>query len=287
MNAAQRNGYPILTLLLALCLPLLVAAETDPARVAVKLKLLGNLVSDSPAAQRIESSEHSTESQARLKAARAAHDEARQLLDQGLTAEAEARIDAGLRAFSNAARNVSDHERQNNQARRQYQERLERIDSFREALARVVADKGASVGLDPALLDRRLERAEQLHGEARYPEASRELELALGELEQALTAARDQETLVYTTEFASPQEAYDYELERNRSHAMLVELMLSRQEIAAPTRTMIEQFVERNSTARSQAETLAGEGQPEAALEVLEQGTEHLIRALRLAGVPL
>ena len=118
-------------------------------------------------------------------------------------------------------------------------------------------------------------------------EANQELEQALTKLEQALTEARDQETLVRTLEFASPVEEYDYEIERNHSHEMLVRLMLSQQDLNPASRAMIDRFVELNEVARIEAGALAKRNKHSEALQKLEAGTQQLIRALRVAGMAL
>lgn len=263
-------------------------AQTETQPLANKLKLLTIMVTSSPAAQRIEASEHSTEAKALLVQAREAHEQAQHYLEQGQLDAAERFLDEGLRVFGTAARTVTNRERAQAGERKRYADLQDRIASFRTAFASIVAEKGAMTAtvLDATALQARLDQADALQQEQRYQEANLPLSQALTMLEQALAEVRAEETLVRTLEFASPEAEYAYEVERNRSYEMLVKLMLSEASASAASRTMIAQFSRRNDTARVQAETLAAAGDAAAALEALEGGTQQLVRALRLTGLP-
>ena len=159
--------------------------------------------------------------------------------------------------------------------------------SFREAFARVVTEKGAAAAalFDQTRFAKQLAQAEDRARERRYREANGYLTQALASVEQALAQARDQETLIQALTFATPQDEYAYELERNRSHRLLIELMLAERAPAAASQALIEQFLVTNDAARAQALALAEQGDIAAAIAALEQGTRALVRALRVTGL--
>ena len=283
-------GFIGLTLALLLNTAVAQNGQLDDGRRSLlhnKLLLLQSMTEQSAAAQRIEASQHSREAKALLAQAREAHRQAQALLEQEDYAGSEARINEGLRLFSEAARNVADLKRESTKEQQRYQELSERIDSFHQAFARIVKEKGPATLnlLDQTGVDAKRKQASKLYGEQRYREANLELEQVLAKLEHALTKARDQETLVRALEFASAEDEYAYEVERNHSHEMLVRLLLSQENLNPARRAMIDRFMELNSNARVEADTLARQGDHTAALQKLESGTQQLVRALRVAGM--
>ena len=284
---------PSLVLTLALLLVLNTAlGQSGPDRRRLldnKLQLLQSMVTQSPAARRIEASQHSHEAKALLERARAAHRQARDLLEQGDLAVSEERMNEGLRLIGEAARGVADPQREDSREQQRYAELNERIDSFRQAFARIVSEKGdaALELLDQTGIDAKQSEASQLQAEQRYREANLALEQVLAKLEQALTKARDQETLVRVLTFDSVEEEYAYELERNNSHEMLVRLLLAQEGLNQASRALIDRFIELNASARAEADELVRQGEHAAALKKLEDGTQQLVRALRVAGMAL
>ncbi|MFO1352092.1 MAG: hypothetical protein U1F68_16000 [Gammaproteobacteria bacterium] len=254
-----------------------------------KLKLLEAMVQRSPAAQRIDQSTHSSEAKALLAAARDAFTQARQSLERAELEAATRYLDEGLRAFGIAARSVADPAQEQESEHQRYDGLHDRIVSFRESFARVLAEKGAATAsaLNEKEVVARLQQAEILANQGRYREANTALAPALDTLEAALAKARDKETLIRTLDFKSPQEEYAYELERNRSHEMLIQLMNAEQSLPKSSRAPIEQLVARNRELRARAETLLSAGDTSAAIKALEEGTQQLVRALRLGGMPL
>jgi len=263
------------------------ADETPLPLLNKKLLLLRSMALQSATARRIEASQHSSEAKALLEQAREAERQAQILLQQNDFSGSEALMDEGLRLFSAAARNVADHNRDKDREQKRYHELSERIDSFSQAFARIATEKGPATLnlLNRTEADAKLRQASQLYQEQRFREANQALEQVLVKLERALTEARNQETLVRVLEFASAEEEYAYEIERNHSHEMLIQLLLSQDKLNPGSRTMINRFIELNANARTEADSLAHQGNHAAALQKLESGTQQLIRALRVAGM--
>lgn len=253
-----------------------------------KLKLLDRMVYRAPAVQRIENGDDA-EARQLLDAARSAYQRAQERVQRGEFDPAEENINEGLRAISKAARIAADTGRTSQAERERYPQLRERIASFRDAFARVVVEKGPQVAelLDHTKLEQLLQEAEQRAESDSYGAANQHLSEATNIVEAALSKARDKETLLHELKFDSPEAEYAYELERNKSHEMLIALLGAERPVPASALALIEQMKTRNNELRAEADALAARGETEAALETLEEATKNLVRALRIGGLAI
>lgn len=265
------------------------AGADDKRRLDNKLKLLKSMAYNSPVARRIENAAGAEQARAQLQKARNAYEQAQQHLQYDELEAAETALNQGLHTFGRAARSAADPQREQALERERYQELYKRIRSFSDAFSRIAEEKGRTLEtiLDENAIKTHLNEAQKLRSRGRYKEANQRLVRALAKIEQALSKARHRETLIRTLQFGTLEEEYAYELERNRSHHMLVQLMLAeRDTLTDSSRIMIAQFVARSGKAREQAAYLAHKNDMRAALDTLEQGTMQLVRALRVLGMP-
>ena len=94
------------------------------------------------------------------------------------------------------------------------------------------------------------------------------------------------ETLIRTLNFETPEDEYAYELDRNDSLRMLVEVLLS--ERMADSERLAEQVdrqVKEAASLRQKGETLAGANRFNEAIATLEASTLQLVQAIRSAGI--
>ena len=96
---------------------------------------------------------------------------------------------------------------------------------------------------------------------------------------------RSGQTLVRSLKFASKAEEYLYEIDRNDTHSMLVGLLVGEKKKSDATKQKIVDYVAEASLLRQQAEAYASENAHEQAIELLEQSTRQLVRAIRSAGI--
>ena len=82
--------------------------------------------------------------------------------------------------------------------------------------------------------------------------------------------------------FANKEEEYHYEVDRNDTHRMLVTVLLSDKPAASAG---VQPLVQRAAQLRLQAEAAATRSEFSAAIEILEESTRELVRAIRGAGV--
>ncbi len=129
-----------------------------------------------------------------------------------------------------------------------------------------------------------LTKAEQVHAAGRVDEASVVLQRAYLLIKESIHKVREGQTLVRALYFATPQEEYDYELQRNDAHLMLLEVLGAKEGVPS---SVLQSGRERSDALRLQAREQAGAGDYRQAIDTLEQATEALIRVLRIVGVPI
>ncbi len=115
--------------------------------------------------------------------------------------------------------------------------------------------------------------------------ATRLIDQALGALKGSLISMRNGTTLVRTLHFDTPREEYEYELDRNQSHALLTSILLQKKSLSENARQRFDKEMEEARTLRKQAEAQAASGAYDLAIETLEASTKHIVRAIRAAGV--
>lgn len=100
----------------------------------------------------------------------------------------------------------------------------------------------------------------------------------------SVTRLRDGDTLVRELHFETKQDEYKYELERNRTHRILVEVVL-KEKLSAQMSMLMKIPMSKAEELRVQAEQQAAGGDYEKAIDTLDQSTQQIIRAIRMAGV--
>ncbi len=253
-----------------------------------KITLLEKLVVNSPSAHRVDKSANQQAIQ-KLNDAENALSEAKRLLDEGLLTQAQQSVDNGLRSVAKASQLVIDRGRFDERNLEQYRQLRQRVESFTLAFSKLVDDRGESAQklLDRAKLQTLVENAEKLSADHNYVGAISALNNAADMVERALVEARRSETVVYSLSFDTPEDEYEYEWERNRSHQELVNLLIQQRQPEPSTVRLINELLEQNSSLISMAQSLAEKGRYNKAIRTMEEGTGQLIQALRLGGLNL
>jgi hypothetical protein len=129
---------------------------------------------------------------------------------------------------------------------------------------------------------------EGLIAEAERDAAAGHLERARATLDRAYLVAkaaigsmRGGDTLVRSLDFATREEEYRYEVDRNDTHRMLLKLL-----VAEPGKAERAQAASaRAGDLRDRAEKRAATGAFDEAVTLLEESTRELVRAIRGAGI--
>lgn len=241
------------------------------------------LIERSSAAKQVEAS-GSAAAQAIREKARAAHRAAVQATDEGDYARAGKLFDEATRSMVQAVREAAPEQLIEQKGRRDYEARLESVKALLAAQKRISSEKSTGAPGDAVTL-----RVEKLMAQAGQLAAANDLVRARSVLDEAYLAVRgaiggmrEGDTLVRSLHFASKEEEYHYEVDRNDTHRMLVTVLLSDKPAAAAG---TEPLMQRAAQLRLQAEAAAARREFSAAIEFLEESTRELVRAIRGAGV--
>ena len=102
----------------------------------------------------------------------------------------------------------------------------------------------------------------------------------------AIEHLRGGETLVRSLNFASSEEEYHYEVDRNDTHRMLVDVLLKeKMKTNWGIEAMVNKFMESADKLRTRADEQASDGEYENAIGTMEQSTKEIVRAIRSAGI--
>lgn len=167
--------------------------------------------------------------------------------------------------------------------RADYDARLESARSLAAAQRRIALEKKGVPGASETS-----RTIDELIAQAEREAAGGDIEKARGSLDRAYLVAkasigsmRGGDTLVRSLDFASKEEEYRYEVDRNDTHRMLLKLLVSDPAKAASAQAASGKATE----LRARAEQRAASGGWAEAVGLLEESTKELVRAIRAAGI--
>lgn len=248
-----------------------------------RLQSVGTLIESSSAARQIESSGEAAAREKRDNA-RLIHREASATLQAGDEAAAARLLDQATREMMSGARLARPEQVAGAKDRRDFDARMESARALLAAQLRITREKGNAPEAAEAT-----RRIESLIAQAQARAAAGQLGEARPLVDRAYLSARVSieslrrgDTLVRSLQFGSPREEYDYEIDRNDTHRMLIQLLLADRKDAA---ALMAAFVARAAELRTQAEASAARGDHGSAIKALEDATRELVRAIRAGGI--
>ena len=263
------------------------ARSQDRAAVEQRMTSVATLIGRSSAARQIEASRDPKALEMRNQA-RALHRQAGEALQTGDTARAAKLLDESTRELLAAARAAAPEEVTAEKRRTDFNNRYESTKTLLAAQQRIAQEK--AVGPEAAEAARQIEA---LMAEASQQAQAGSIDRARGTVDRAyllakasISSMRRGDTLVRSLNFATKREEYDYELDRNDTHRMLVNVLLDDRRASNPALDKsVQGFLDSAARLRSEAEEQARKGGFEAAIKTLEDSTRELVRAIRGAGV--
>lgn len=274
---------------LALC----AAAAAVPAQTRVpldreqlerKLGSTSTLIESSSGARQIEAS-GTGEALARRAKARELHGQAAAALRSGDLEGASKLLDEAARAMFEGVRLAAPQQVADAKQRTDYGARLESTRALVEAQKRIAAEKGGPRAAEPARqAEALIAEGERLAAAGRLPDARAKIDQAYLTVKAAIGTAREGDTLVRSLNFATPAEEYHYEIDRNDTHRMLVDMLL-KDKRGGTMDAMVDQAVSASARLRRQAEAEAARDDHKAGIKALEESTRELVKAIRAAGV--
>ncbi len=252
--------------------------------MADRSKFVEKLLYESSASQHIDASSNPE--------AKARRERARELYQQAVAAKQSGDTQASEKLFTEATKTMFEAARLAEQnvviekKRSDYDSRLESINALLAAHDRIRQEKGLGDGAElRAEVDKHLTRAKELYDRDQIAEARAALDEAYVAAKVAIEGLRGGDTLVRTLNFASKEEEYRYELDRNDTHKLLIEVLAKEKLESSGMGAMVQKFIDKANALRSEAESMASQGDFEGAIKTLEESTKNLVRAIRGAGI--
>ncbi len=261
------------------------SAATLPEREQVerRSRSVGTLIESSSAARQIESSGVAA-ARERRDTARLVYREAVVALGRDDLAGANRLLDQAAREMMTGARLAKPEEVTDAKNRRDFDARLASAHALLAAQQRIAQEKGASAETRRAIdsVAQQIAEAEQLAAAGRVADARPLVDRAYLTARVSIESMRRGDTLVRSLQFTSKREEFDYELDRNDTHRMLIQIVLADRRDAAAA---MQAFIDRSGTLRAEADARARAGDYADAVKLLEDSTRELVRAIRAGGL--
>lgn len=257
-------------------------AAMDRARLEQRLTAVETLLDKSSAARQVETSGGALGQQKRARA-REIYREARAAFEAAHYARASDLLSEASVQMFEAVRLAAPGEVTAPKARTDFDARLNSVNSLHAAFRRVAAEKSGAVGVAETSrgIENLIRDAQQLSGEGKLEAGRTALDRAYFLAKAAVSSLRGGDTLVRSLHFATKEEEFRYEVDRNDTHQMLIKVLLGGKSRSAEQQIQIDKALQ----LRARADAAAAGADHAPAVKLLEESTRELIRAIRSAGV--
>ena len=253
-----------------------------------RLQSVEKLLETSSAAQTIKASDNQAAKQKRDHAV-GLYQEAKQADSKGDQQQAADLLKQATKTMFEATRMIEKDESFMVKDLRDFDSRKESVQALCTAYENIAEEKGVTSEEENelhAFVHKRVDQAVALKDDKRVKEGRKMLDEAYVAAKVAIEHLRGGETLVRSLDFANSEEEYHYEIDRNDTHRMLVNVLLKeKMEKNVSAREMVDKFLGKADQLRKQADAQASDGQYENAVTTLEQSTKEIVRAIRSAGI--
>lgn len=255
-------------------------------RLEGRFQSVEKLLETSSAAAQIKASGNS-EARAGQEEARAHYEKALQADTEGDNETADAQLLLATKAMLLAVRLADQKDVVQAKRITDFQNRESAIIALLEAHERITQDgDNAEAGkVLQRLVKKNIAEANVLLSQDSIDEGRALLDETYVVTKMAVEEIRGGETLVRSLNFASKEEEYAYELDRNKTHFMLVRVLLVEKLQQPRIEKQVQPLLEEAESLRKQAEQQAGKGGFEEAVTTLEESTHQVTRAIRMAGI--
>lgn len=263
------------------------ALAQDRENLERRAQSIRTLIESSSGARQIESS-GAAAARERRDNARLIHREAVAMLGAGDLGNAARLLDQAAREMMDGVRLAKPEQVAGEKAQRDFDARLESTKALLAAQQRITQEKGAGREAQESTrrIEQQLAEAQKLAAQHRLDEARPALDRAYLTARVSIEAMRRGDTLVRSLTFASKREEYDYELDRNDTHRMLVTVVLAdRREPGGTMPAAMQSAVDKAAALRRDAEAKARAGDAAGGIALLEESTRELVRAIRAGGL--
>lgn len=159
--------------------------------------------------------------------------------------------------------------------------------SLMDALERISVEKNTmnEFKVLSEIINHKLKDSDELYFEDQYDSAITELGKALKIIKVEISKQRSGDTLTKTLSFANAEEEYLYEIDRNDTHFMLLDMFMSEKDKKDNSSSEFDKVIEKARNTRREAELLAANFQHKEAVSMLEKSTMKIISVIRNTGI--
>lgn len=259
----------------------------DKEQLERRLVSVVTLIERSSAAKQIEASGNPEALALRAKAGEM-RDQADKAYKAGDFAGASRLLDQAAKMLFDGVRLAAPEQVTGEKKLRDFNNRLDSVKALMDAQKRINDEKkqGAKGSDMLAALDKKMRDAQALVAGGDLDKGRALLDQVYVQTRTAIELMRDGDTLVRSLNFATKEEEYVYEVDRNDTHLMLTTVLLSEKRAANPTLdSSVQKYLDAAANLRKSAEGMAAKKDFESAIKLLENSTAELVRAIRGAGV--
>jgi len=259
----------------------------DSAQLARRLESVEILIEKSSAAKRIETSAN-PDALARRDKARALRLQAEQANQAGDSAKASRLLNEAVKTMFEGVRLAAPDQVDSQKKQRDFDARMESVKALLAAQERIGTEK--HLDTKEAVISRKIEdlmqQANALVAANKIDQGRAVLDQAYATAKIAIEGLREGDTLVRSLHFATKEEEYRYELDRNDAHKLLIKVLLEEKRASNPAlESMVQKHLDQSARLRAMAEELAGKGDYESGIKRLEESTDELVHAIRSGGI--
>lgn len=259
------------------------AVPLDRAQLEKRLESVRTLLEKSSAAKQIDASgdQHARDERAK---AFGLLQQARKALDDNDLQSAQKLLLEAPKVMTAAARLAAPEQILKEKVRADYDNRRDSVKALLAAQKRIRDEKGDSSGARDAAteIEKMLSEADQLAAAGKFEQGRAVVDKAYLVAKASVGSMRSGDTLVRSLNFASLEDEYKYELDRNDTHKMLIKVLVEQK---GGGNSMIDGLVKKASEIRDGAENAAAKGDFQEGIRLLETSTKELVKAVRSAGI--
>ena len=254
--------------------------------ISSRIHNMSKLLNDSSGARQVINSSNSEAKQKRKKALEL-FQQANEKLNNGANAEATELLNQSAKIMFEAIKISTPISMTENKNIINYGQRKESVMALRDAFNRISEEndeKEIKLKVN-SQLEQLITQADELLNNGENTKARTEIDKAYHLLKVTIESIRSGQTLVRSLQFETKEQEYLYEVDRNETHSMLISLLVDDKNKTDKVKKKVIKFVEDARLLRQQADAYAAEDAYDIAIELLEQSTKQLVRAIRSAGI--
>lgn len=266
-----------------LLIPVLAWGGSTPEQLLMKFDYAESVLMKSEGSRRVDASSNDA-AKAKLEQARELYRVARKAYGEGRSDEAEKGLNESLRQATSATQMVPSQSSLNQQLRDRYNDLLRQVKGYQDWHVDYK-------GLDPhekedqRKLEAELARAQLLGEQEQYQQANELLNNMLGILITKTNVAIGSKTVTYDLNFASQEEEYRYEKDRNLEYERLIPIALTQKQPAEAMKGLMDKMIDKALVLRKEAESAFAAKKHEDAIARMHESTEQFQNALKVVGV--